>query len=157
MLVKRELVNLSMPFPENVFYDWRIAVIAAVNGGVAYVDEILVYQRVHEQNASFGQHTQAGYQNERQAFQNEVARHSKVFIETPNLNKKDKQFFEKLRNAGILVNLHYIPVYRHPYYEAIGYDKQEFPNAESYYSEAKIEVFHGNRILSYGFQPAAMR
>jgi UDP-4-amino-4,6-dideoxy-N-acetyl-beta-L-altrosamine transaminase len=47
-----------------------------------------------------------------------------------------KQLFEKLRNAGILVNLHYIPVYRHPYYEAIGYDKQEFPNAESYYSEA---------------------
>lgn len=46
------------------------------------------------------------------------------------------QLFEKLRNAGILVNLHYIPVYRHPYYEAIGYDKQEFPNAESYYSEA---------------------
>jgi glycosyltransferase involved in cell wall biosynthesis len=96
MLVKRELVNLSMPFPENVFYDWRIAVIAAVNGGVAYVDEILVYQRVHEQNASFGQHTQEGYKNEREAFQNKIARHNKVFIETPNLNKKDRQFFEKL-------------------------------------------------------------
>ena len=54
-------------------------------------------------------------------------------------NKKGithKQLFEKLRNAGILVNLHYIPVYRHPYYEAIGFDKKEFPNAESYYSEA---------------------
>jgi dTDP-4-amino-4,6-dideoxygalactose transaminase len=46
------------------------------------------------------------------------------------------QLFEKLRNAGILVNLHYIPVYRHPYYEAKGFKKQEFPNAESYYSEA---------------------
>lgn len=46
------------------------------------------------------------------------------------------QLFEKLRNAGILVNLHYIPVYRHPYYEAKGFEKQEFPNAESYYSEA---------------------
>jgi glycosyltransferase involved in cell wall biosynthesis len=96
MLVKRELVTLSMPFPENVFYDWRIAVIAAVNGGVAYVDEILVYQRVHEQNASFGQHTQLGYKDERAAFQNEIAKHIKVFIETPNLNKKDRLFFEKL-------------------------------------------------------------
>lgn len=47
-----------------------------------------------------------------------------------------RQLFEKLRNAGILVNLHYIPVYRHPYYEVLGYDKNEFPNAESYYSEA---------------------
>jgi dTDP-4-amino-4,6-dideoxygalactose transaminase len=27
-------------------------------------------------------------------------------------------------------------VYKHPYYETIGYDKQEFPNAEKYYSEA---------------------
>jgi UDP-4-amino-4,6-dideoxy-N-acetyl-beta-L-altrosamine transaminase len=47
-----------------------------------------------------------------------------------------RQLFEKLRTAGILVNLHYIPVYSHPYYEAIGYDRNEFPQAESYYSEA---------------------
>ena len=62
-----------------------------------------------------------------------------LYIIRVKKNKKGithKQLFEKLRNAGILVNLHYIPVYRHPYYEAIGYDKQKFPNAESYYSEA---------------------
>jgi dTDP-4-amino-4,6-dideoxygalactose transaminase len=47
-----------------------------------------------------------------------------------------RQLFEKLRNAGILVNLHYIPVFKHPYYEAIGYNKIEFPEAEAYYSEA---------------------
>jgi UDP-4-amino-4,6-dideoxy-N-acetyl-beta-L-altrosamine transaminase len=47
-----------------------------------------------------------------------------------------RQLFEKLRTAGILVNLHYIPVYKHPYYEAIGYDRNEFPQSESYYSEA---------------------
>ena len=62
-----------------------------------------------------------------------------LYIIRVKKNKKGithKQLFEKLRNTGILVNLHYIPVYRHPYYEAIGYDKQDFPNAESYYSEA---------------------
>ena len=37
------------------------------------------------------------------------------------------QLFEKLRSAGILVNLHYIPVYKHPYFEKIGFDKSEFP------------------------------
>jgi UDP-4-amino-4,6-dideoxy-N-acetyl-beta-L-altrosamine transaminase len=47
-----------------------------------------------------------------------------------------RQLFEKLRSSGILVNLHYIPVYKHPYYEAIGYNKIEFPEAEAYYSEA---------------------
>ena len=47
-----------------------------------------------------------------------------------------RQLFDKLRNAGILVNLHYIPVYTHPYYESMGYDPSEFPQAASYYSEA---------------------
>jgi UDP-4-amino-4,6-dideoxy-N-acetyl-beta-L-altrosamine transaminase len=47
-----------------------------------------------------------------------------------------RQLFEKLRTAGIFVNLHYIPVYSHPYYEALGYNQKEFPQSESYYSEA---------------------
>jgi len=47
-----------------------------------------------------------------------------------------RQLFEKLRTAGILVNLHYIPVYRHPYYKAIGYNRYDFPQSETYYSEA---------------------
>ena len=34
------------------------------------------------------------------------------------------------------MNLHYIPIYTHPYYQAIGYNKSDFPEAESYYSEA---------------------
>ena len=59
-----------------------------------------------------------------------------IRVKKNNKGITHKQLFEKLRNAGILVNLHYIPVYRHPYYEAIGYNKQDFPNAESYYSEA---------------------
>lgn len=46
------------------------------------------------------------------------------------------QMFEKLRAAGILVNLHYIPVYHHPYYERIGYNRNDYPEAEEYYSEA---------------------
>jgi UDP-4-amino-4,6-dideoxy-N-acetyl-beta-L-altrosamine transaminase len=46
------------------------------------------------------------------------------------------QLFERLRSSGILVNLHYIPVYKHPYYEKIGYKSEEFPEAEAYYSEA---------------------
>lgn len=45
--------------------------------------------------------------------------------------------FNKLRDAGILVNLHYIPIYHQPYYERMGlYNRADFPNAESYYEEA---------------------
>lgn len=47
-----------------------------------------------------------------------------------------KRVFELLRKAGIGVNVHYIPVYRQPYYERIGYPVSGFPEMEHYYSEA---------------------
>lgn len=50
-------------------------------------------------------------------------------------NGKRKEIFEELRKAGIGVNVHYIPVYRHPYYQKHGYHKVSCPNAEKYYEE----------------------
>lgn len=44
--------------------------------------------------------------------------------------------FESLREAGIGVNLHYIPVYRQPYYMPMGFDPGHFPEAERYYAQA---------------------
>lgn len=44
--------------------------------------------------------------------------------------------FEGLRAAGIGVNLHYIPVYRLPYYARMGFDPAACPEAERYYAEA---------------------
>jgi dTDP-4-amino-4,6-dideoxygalactose transaminase len=54
--------------------------------------------------------------------------------EVVKLSQRD--VFERLRSFGILVNLHYIPIYRHPFYESMGYLVSDFPNAEKYYSEA---------------------
>jgi UDP-4-amino-4,6-dideoxy-N-acetyl-beta-L-altrosamine transaminase len=44
--------------------------------------------------------------------------------------------FEHLRARGIGVNVHYIPVYRHPYYRAHGFRATRLPHAETYYAEA---------------------
>ncbi len=44
-----------------------------------------------------------------------------------------RQVFEALRDKGIGVNVHYIPVYYHPYYQEHGYKKACCPNAESLY------------------------
>lgn len=44
--------------------------------------------------------------------------------------------FERLRNAGIGVNLHYMPVPRQPYYRDLGFDPADWPEAERYYAEA---------------------
>ena len=52
--------------------------------------------------------------------------------------------FEDLRAAGIGVNLHYIPVHTHPYYQALGFAPGQFPQAESYYAEAiSIPLYAG--------------
>lgn len=47
-----------------------------------------------------------------------------------------RQVFERLRHAGIGVNLHYIPVHLHPYYRRLGFAPGQFPEAEQYYREA---------------------
>lgn len=47
------------------------------------------------------------------------------------------QRFESMRANGILVNLHYIPIYRHPYYSRTGlYSPSNFPEAERYFASA---------------------
>lgn len=59
-----------------------------------------------------------------------------------NNSKSHLEIFNGLIKKGIGVNLHYIPVYRHPYYKKLGYIKEDFPESESYYKEAiSIPIF----------------
>lgn len=44
-----------------------------------------------------------------------------------------KQLFDYLRSMNIGVNVHYVPVYYHPYYKQLGYNKGLCPNAERLY------------------------
>lgn len=47
-----------------------------------------------------------------------------------------KDIFNRLRNAGIGVNVHYIPVYKHPYYQKNGYQDCCCLKAEEFYKKA---------------------
>jgi len=49
---------------------------------------------------------------------------------------RHREVFERLRVNGIGVNLHYIPIYRQPYYARMGFNLIDFPEAERYYTEA---------------------
>tara|TARA_B100000787_G_C16192057_1_gene298151 strand:+ start:1071 stop:2237 length:1167 start_codon:yes stop_codon:yes gene_type:complete len=51
-------------------------------------------------------------------------------------NKTQKQVYNELRENEIAVNLHYIPVHRHPYYENLGFKRNDFPIAEKFHREA---------------------
>ena len=44
------------------------------------------------------------------------------------------EVFRRLRDAGVMVNVHYIPVHLQPYYRARGFSAGDFPVAEGYYA-----------------------
>ena len=46
-----------------------------------------------------------------------------------------KKIYSNLREKKILVNLHYAPVHLQPYYEKLGFKKNEFPEAEIFHRE----------------------
>lgn len=43
--------------------------------------------------------------------------------------------YEEFRSSGYLVNIHYIPIYHHPYYRQNGFGDYFLPNTEQYYSQ----------------------
>jgi len=49
-----------------------------------------------------------------------------------------------MREKGIGVNLHYIPIYRHPYYRSLGLSDKDFPNSAEYYREAMTIPIYPN-------------
>ncbi len=59
-----------------------------------------------------------------------------IRIQIEKLKKSHLQVFEEMREAGIGVNLHYIPIHTQPFYRAMGFKNGDFPEAEQYYSEA---------------------
>lgn len=59
-----------------------------------------------------------------------------IRLKLNQLNRTRREIFEILRERGIGVNIHYIPVHTQPYYEKMGFKVGDFPEAERYYSEA---------------------
>ena len=59
-----------------------------------------------------------------------------IRLKLEQITKTHRQVFEELRQTGIGVNLHYIPVHTQPYYQNLGFELGDFPQAEQYYQEA---------------------
>ncbi len=58
-----------------------------------------------------------------------------IRLKSAETSRAQKEVFDALRAAGILVNLHYIPVYRQPYFDRLGFARGYCPQAEQYYTE----------------------
>ncbi|WJI26755.1 UDP-4-amino-4,6-dideoxy-N-acetyl-beta-L-altrosamine transaminase [Thermosynechococcus sp. B3] len=67
-----------------------------------------------------------------------------IRLKRDQIQTSHREVFEALRALGIGVNLHYIPVHTQPYYQQLGFQWGDFPNAEAYYQEAiSLPLYYG--------------
>ncbi len=60
-----------------------------------------------------------------------------IQLRTEKLKVGRKEIFDALRAENIGVNVHYVPVHLHPFYQMeFGYKKGDYPKAERYYERA---------------------
>lgn len=66
--------------------------------------------------------------------ESDTTRHLYILrLDLDKLSVNRREFFDAMAAENICCNVHYIPVYRHPYYEKLGYKKGLCPKAESLY------------------------
>ena len=67
-----------------------------------------------------------------------------ILIDTDRTNRTRREVFDHLREAGIGVNVHYIPVHTQPDYQRLGFKRGDFPVSEWYYDRAlSIPLYYG--------------
>ena len=59
-----------------------------------------------------------------------------IRLQLDKISRSHREVFASLREHGIGVNLHYIPMHTQPYYQRMGFKPDDFPQAQTYYREA---------------------
>lgn len=99
----------------EVFSRRRKEIVAKYNAAFAGLPEVTVQEEIPE---------------------SDTTRHLYILrIQPDKLTIGRKEFFEAMGAENICCNVHYIPVYYHPYYEKLGYRKGICPRAEKLYEE----------------------
>jgi glycosyltransferase involved in cell wall biosynthesis len=96
MLIRRQLLPLVLPFQEAVLYDWWMAMVAAYHGGVSYLPEVLVLQRMHGNNLTTGSQYQHRDPVSRKKFREMVLPHLKQFVQTPGMPRRHREMAGQL-------------------------------------------------------------
>lgn len=141
-------------------YNYRLTDVQAALGlsQLARIDQYV--ERRHEIAARYGslladlplilpwQHPDA-----RSAFHLYVIR-----LRSESIKRSHLEVFKGMRDKGVLVNLHYIPVHTHPYYRKLGFKRGDFPEAEHYYREAiSLPMYYGLTDSEQDYTAAALR
>ncbi len=91
LIIRKTLLEKALPIPTAVYYDWWLALQAITSGGLQYLDEILVYQRAHDNNVTIAKNTSS--KELRNNYRTMLRTHLQAFIQIASLSEKDKSFF----------------------------------------------------------------
>lgn len=82
---------------------------------------------------------------QREIPQSDTTRHLYILrLKPETLSIGRKEFFDAMAAENIFCNVHYIPVYYHPYYEHLGYTRGLCPKAEKLYEEMmSLPLYYG--------------
>jgi len=58
-----------------------------------------------------------------------------IRVREADSGKTQRQVYDALSKNDVAANLHYIPVHRQPYYENLGFQAGDFPEAERFHRE----------------------
>lgn len=126
-------------------YNYRISDIEA-SLGVSQMKRLSEFTKRRQElvafyNREFSQIPEVSYQYD--LTPEDTTRHLYVLRFDVDVLGKDRRFiFEALRAENIGVNVHYLPVYRLPYYVNLGYDPKCCPEANKYYDECITLPLH---------------
>lgn len=91
MMFRKSLLDVALPFPPNVYYDWWLAACACTIGNIEFVDEILVWHRMHQTNAT-------GAAKPKVLFKDQTQSILPTILSIPNIRIEDYKFGKELLN-----------------------------------------------------------
>lgn len=70
-----------------------------------------------------------------------------IQIDFERLGKSRQEIMQYLSRLGIGTQVHYIPIPRHPYYQRLGFCREDYPEAERFYRQClSVPIFPGLKI-----------
>jgi glycosyltransferase involved in cell wall biosynthesis len=93
IIFRKKLLPHILPLPENVYYDWWLCEVATCYGEIAATNQVLAYQRHHDQNLTLYHRT-----TKKQTIREYIERINaiKAFITIKGLKESDKKFMKNL-------------------------------------------------------------
>jgi len=94
--MRRDFLNMVLPFPPDGYYDWWMGFVASYHNKIAFLDEVLTLYRIHS-GSVIQSRLDAGY-IKKQEFENNL-KMLKAFAGYKSLRPTDQIFIEQLKDA----------------------------------------------------------